>query len=371
MQNNDEVLTKEWLDECRTESTREAYAHYIKIFQAWYGKPLAQFLKLPPKDMRHVALRFQNEQASGGMTKRNKPMKTNTIISMMTALGSFCSQNGKTLPLRGKRLRIQIDLDSHVFTNGDLASMFDVGTVQEKAILATMTSLGWEVGAVISLKRAFIQDLIQKASEDKQKYVYFRSQRQKTGALRLGVLNPLALEWLEKWFNEWQGERIFEYTTKEGINSMMRRLVKDIQIKKTGRIHSHLIRKWVMSGLSRAGFNDFQIKYLMGKAIPVSDATYLQTLQQEIEDRYPKAYEQYLNLKPSKISTELTSRLDQLEQENSKLKERLDSVKAKEAETEKQKEELDAFKARFERMEQFMDEHIRKQQEQTKAIRLG
>jgi hypothetical protein len=301
---NDEKLVSEWLEECRTESTREVYAHHMKVFQAWYGKPLSQFLKLPSKEMRHVALCFQNEQI-------NKGVKTNTVISMMTALGSFCNSNAKILPLRGKRLKIQIDMDSHVFTNGDLAAMFDVGDTQEKAILATFTSLGWEVGAVLGLKRAFIQGLIQKAREDKQEYVYFRSQRQKTGALRLGVLNPLALEWLERWFKEWQGERIFEYRSKEGINSMMVRLVKGGQVRKTGRIHSHLIRKWVMSGLSRAGFNDFQIKYLMGKAIPISDMTYLQTLQQEIEERYPQAFKTLLNIKPSKIVTVVDENLTQ------------------------------------------------------------
>ena len=58
----------------------------------------------------------------------------------------------------------------------------------------------------------------------------------------------------------------------------------------------------------------------MGKAIPVSDMTYLQTLQQEIEERYPKAYENYLSLKPNKISTELASRLEVLEHENAQLK---------------------------------------------------
>jgi hypothetical protein len=36
----------------------------------------------------------------------------------------------------------------------------------------------------------------------------------------------------------------------------------------------------------------------LGKTIPISDMTYLQTLQEEIETRYPEAFEQCLNLKP-------------------------------------------------------------------------
>lgn len=101
-----------------------------------------------------------------------------------------------------------------------------------------------------------------------------------------------------------------------------------------------------MSGLSRSGFNEFQIKYLMGKAIPMTDMTYLQTLREEIEEKYPTAYESYLCLKPS-------------------IPERLikDVTKKASEEIEKLKQERDTFQARLERIEKFMDEHIRKQQE--------
>jgi hypothetical protein len=60
-----------------------------------------------------------------------------------------------------------------------------------------------------------------------------------------------------------------------------------------------------MSGLSRSGFNEFQIKYLVGKPIPMQDMTYLQTLQQEIEERYPKAYEHFLNINLANVKVEV------------------------------------------------------------------
>lgn len=52
-----------------------------------------------------------------------------------------------------------------------------------------------------------------------------------------------------------------------------------------------------MSGLSLAGLNEFQIKFLVGKAILATDMTYLYGLQQQIEERYPEAFENYLYLK--------------------------------------------------------------------------
>jgi site-specific recombinase XerD len=322
---NDEKLIMEWLEECRTQSTKNLYAQNIKLFQEWYRKPLSTFLKLKPKAMRHEALKFQSFLTQR-KTKRQNTMKANSVIAALTALGSFCTFNGKTLMLRGKRLRIQMDLSSHVFTNGDLTKMFDVANVEEKAILATFCSLGWEVSSLLELQRSHLENLIKKAKEEKQDFIYFQSQRPKTGAIRLGVLNPLAIEWLSKWFETWKGEQLCSYTTKEGVNKMLKRLAREAHITKTGRVHTHLIRKWVMSGLSRAGFNEFQIKYVLGKAIPVTDMTYLQTLKQEIEAKYPKAYE-YIDIKPARIVTvvdeSLTRKLRDKDQEIKDLRERV------------------------------------------------
>jgi integrase len=340
----DEQLIAEWLEECRTQSTKQLYANNIRLFQEWYGKPLETFLALDAKAMRHEALKFQSFLAER-TTKRNGLMTANSIISALTALGSFCTFNDKTLNLRGKRLRTRIDLSSHVFTNGELSRLFDIGSVEEKAILATFCSLGWEVSSLLELKRAFVESKINQAKEEKRDFIYFQSQRPKTGALRLGVLNPLAIEWLSKWLAQSTSERLFRFTTKEGVNAMIKRLAREAHIAKTGRIHTHLIRKWVMSGLSRAGFNEFQIKYLLGKTIPLSDMTYLQTLQQEIETKYPKAYE-YVNIKPSIIVTVVDE--TKIQEMNRQHTQEIEDIKAKMAQKET---ELAEFKVRTEQVE--------------------
>ena len=333
----DQQLIGEWLEECRTQSTKRLYGQNIKLFQEWYREPLETFLSLDPKAMRHEALKFQSFLAER-LTKRKALMTANSIISALTALGSFCTFNDKTLNLRGKRLRTRIDLSSHVFTNGELSRLFDIASVEEKAILATFCSLGWEVSSLLQLKRPFIESLIKQAKEEGKEFIFFQSQRPKTGALRLGVLNPLAIEWLSKWLEQSSGERLFSFKSKEGVNLMVKRLVREAHMTKTGRIHTHLIRKWVMSGLSRAGFNEFQIKYILGKAIPLTDMTYLQTLQQEIETKYPKAYE-YVNIKPARIVTVIDESLTQeLRNKDREIKELKEHAVAAE---EKQKSEMD------------------------------
>ncbi|MGA2309931.1 MAG: hypothetical protein ABSG57_10345 [Candidatus Bathyarchaeia archaeon] len=180
--------------------------------------------------------------------------------------------------------------------------MFSVANIEQKAILATFCSLGWEVQAILQLKRTYIENLIYRAREERQQYIYFIHQRGKTGALRLGVLNPLAIEWIEEFLKASpKTDSLFTYTTKEGVNGMSKHLARDAHVTVTGRVHTHLLRKWVMSGLSRAGFNEFQIKFVVGKAIPPSDMTYLQTLQQEVEARYPKAFEECLDISGKKV----------------------------------------------------------------------
>jgi hypothetical protein len=304
-----------------------------------------EFLSLDQREMRHLALRFQNEHEN---------QNHNTIYGILTSLNSFLRYLDMPIDFKGKRVKPMPDLDSHTFSNGDLSKMFDVGSTKEKALLALGCSLGWEISAVLELTRDFLQGLVDRAKSENQNFIFFISRRRKTGAARLGVLNPNALEWVGKWLTESQNMQkrkrkenrkqadqplspVFDITD-EGVNKMLRRLAKDAQIVATGRVHFHRIRGWVMSGLSRAGFNEFQIKYLMGKAIPLADMTYLQTLQQEIETRYPDAYEQCLNLKP-RIQEKLIK----------------DLTKATTEELEKMKEERDHFKARLDWLEQAMD----------------
>jgi len=347
-----------WLSECRAYKTRRTYESNIKKFFAWYGQSVDEFLKLDQRDMRHSALRFQNE---------NEGLSRNTVYGVLTALNSFLHYMDMPIDFKGKRVKPIPDLSSHTFSNGDLAKMFDVGCTKEKALLSLGCSLGWEISAVLELGKEFLQSLVNRARSENQHFVYFISRRKKTGAARLGVLNPLALEWLGKWLDESRDMQLRKRAenrkiedqfvsdvfdmTDEGVNKMLRRLAKDAQLVVTGRVHFHRLRGWVMSGLSRAGFNEFQIKYLMGKAIPLGDMTYLQTLQQEIEGRYPDAYEQTLNLKP-------------------RIQERLikDLTKQAAQEIEQLKEERDEFKARLERIEKFMDKHIAEQEKKLKEI---
>ena len=209
--------------------------------------------------------------------------------------------------------------------------IFALGNTKEKAFLALMTSTGWEIGAVLELKRKTVQEYINRAKEQKTPFYFFMSQRKKTGALRLGCLNPLALKWVERWLIESEdlklrSRRPHRNRAKDksdllnlgasGCNALLKRLTSESQIKKTGRIHSHSLRKWVMGNLIAGGFNEFEVKFFVGKNIPSSDFTYLKSLEIGIAEKYPKVYQARFNLETSTQSIlSLTKSLEEKDQE--------------------------------------------------------
>jgi hypothetical protein len=232
------------------------------------------------------------------------------------AVRSFCSQINKNVKFRrGQIGKVEADNESHVFSNGDLKLLFDVGNTEEKAILATATSLGWEISSFLDLDREHINRVLEHAKQNNEQFIFFEDTRSKTGEARLAVLNPLAIEWLTKYLavRKDKDSKLFNFTPN-GIQKLLNRLAEQSGLKTTGSLRFHNIRKWLMSRLSRAGFNEFQIKYVLGKSIGISDRTYLQTLKTEIEEKYPKLYNDYLNISPM-VNTETVKKYQELKEQ--------------------------------------------------------
>jgi len=329
-------LVVEWLAEIRRETTRETYIYRFRNFLSYHNITPKQLLNRSPKDARTLCLRYQNE---------NTHEAENTRLGVLSTVSSFLAHHEKPIYWkRNQKLRPRGDTTSHIFTNGNLSKMFEVADVRDKAMLALATSLGWELDGFIDLKRKTLSDLLERAKANNEQFIYFRDVRQKTGVPRLGIINPLAREWLEKWLNASKDapkqirnlnsrritakERVSNVfdLTGNGVRYALQILPKKANLKLTGRIRFHNLRKWTMSGLSRGGMNEFEVKYCVGKSIPMSDFVYLTNIEDAIKEKYPEAYENYLNLNPSvspKAMTTLTKEIGQIKEENLILKQRL------------------------------------------------
>ena len=323
----DQELIDKWINSYARWQSRNAYFFGLANFKRWYKKPLSEWLRLPSWNEKKpcwekIALDFQNSAVNNPLPDAQKPLSVNTVLTAMRALASFTYYyKRKTFKLRrGQRLQNEMDTDSHIFKNGDIAHMFDFGDPQQKAIVSTFSSLGWEFSGVLGLDRVRIEKLIAQAEQSGEQFVYINEQRGKTGAPRFACLTPLAIEYLKKYWQRWTGPTMFKIRTKGGLNEMLHQLAEKSGIITTGSVHSHLFRKWVMGQLSRAGWNDYQISYYVGKKIPGDKQTYLLRLEQDIRELMPETYEKYLTLRPVQVDEDVKKRIATLEKENQELK---------------------------------------------------
>jgi hypothetical protein len=310
---NSDASIESWLSEFNKKSTRHQYASRLVRFLQATNVSIADIRKMDSKEIKKLFLTFQAEQTKKGF-------KNNGILSIITAIRSYLLTIDKVVTFRkGQLLNLEADNNSHAFTNGDLKLLFEVGNTFEKALIATAVSEGWEISAFLEQDRDVITKRLAHATQNSEKFIFFTNTRQKTGVARFCVLNPLAIEWLTKYLASRKDDdaRLFPIT-QDGVQKLLYRLSEQSGLKTTGSLRFHNIRKWLMSRLSRCGFNEFQIKYLMGKSINISDSTYLQTLQSEIEDKYPIVYNDYLNIDfkgASGVSKEQEKRLGELEKQ--------------------------------------------------------
>lgn len=296
----DDPNVKAWLDEFPKKSTKKQYRSRIVKFFETVNKLPKDLNDMDTKAIRKLVLDFQNIMVERGAAN-------NGILSIITAFRSYIKSIDKDAgKLKDRLVNAEADNSSHIFTNGDLRLLFEVGNTFEKALIATAVSEGWEISAFLKQDKEVVEKRLAHGAQNNEKYIFFCNTRGKTGESRFCVLNPLAIEWLTKYLavRKDDDERLFPITA-DGVQKMLYRLAEQSGLKTTGNLRFHNIRKWLMSRLSRCGFNEFQIKYIMGKSIGVSDSTYLQTLQTEIEEKYPVVYNDYLNIVPTAASKEI------------------------------------------------------------------
>ena len=284
-------IIEEWLSEYKNEKTKRTTSQRFTKFLEWSKKTPEQLKELDPKEAKHQILQFQK-----AMVEQN--IKNNTILSYISASKLFFEYCGIPLSFRrGQLVNPQKAMGYHAFSNGDLGKMFEVANPQYKALIAMASSCGFSINDILRQSKEKIKAEIVRARAEGRNFIFIEEIRQKTNSEALLVLNPLAITWLEKWIDQNPKPTLFN-VRDAAIGLMLNQLAKRSGITLTGKIRFHNIRKWVMSSLSKSGFNEFQIKHIIGKKIPLSDATYLLTLKEEIEEKYPEIYAKYLNILP-------------------------------------------------------------------------
>lgn len=274
---------------------------------------------------------YYNERVRSGKA-------TNTARAEVSTVRAFCRDNCTTLLVpRRKIAKAKSAKGEHEFSLIELQKIFHVSGILEKAVVSTALSLGFHVEDFSELKRADIEPLVNKAIEQKIDFIGFSYERGKTGVSARSHLTPEARDSLKAWFeyidqkrdsegkpkSEWvwtngNGSHIIDKT----FNIMVKDLCKKANIITTGKVRFALFRKFLMGALSDANFNSFLIKRAIGKEVPTSDATYLQHLDRQLDEKFTEVYP-YIRLNGTIQSR---THLEDLEQKVMQLEIKLESL---------------------------------------------
>lgn len=308
MEKKNDIKT-EWLSEYQ-KTKRSVMNQRLSKFLEWSKKSPEQLSKLDNKEAKHLLIQFNNAMKESGV-------KNNTTLAYVSASKTFLEYCGIPIRFRRGQLVNAQEGIAHSFSNGDLGSMFNIANPQYKALIATLCSCGHSINDVLAMDKEKIKVLIERAKANNEDFLFIETRRGKTNAKSLMCLNPLAVEWLEKWITQNRKPSLWN-VKEDGVLLMLKKLAKRSGIKFTESIKTHRIRAWLMSSLSKAGFNEFEMKYCVGKKIPLSDSTYL-GLKEAVIEKYIEAYPKYLNILGYQVAmetTEITELKQQLEESN-------------------------------------------------------
>jgi hypothetical protein len=291
-----------WLSEYTNPTTRYQNRKFFDVYLQWTGKTPKELIdSFDQIKTKSQILQFQNYLLNDYVTPRTKKMMPNSARSHLTSVRAFyASQKEPIRGLKNKIIDVEAAKNEHTFSIEDLRSMFAVANLRDKALIATSTSLGWEISAIQALEKDFIEKLVQRAKSQNIEFISFDWQRKKTGAAQFGILNSMALFSLEQYLAKLNKEnptqtKLFDLSVV-GLNNILKKLADDANLVLIGKIHFHLLRKFLMNALSDAGLNSFEIKLILGKKIGISDQTYLQTLKKSSFEKYRKCYPSHLSL---------------------------------------------------------------------------
>lgn len=332
------TTTHEWVSQAYPSAiSRDTWKYKDRMnnFLEFMGLTDSEFVEgyKRAKDRHEWARRMGFKAVAFYNHRIKKGYATNTARAEVSTVRAFCRDNCTTLIVpRRKIAKARRAKGEHEFTREELAKMFYVADVRDKAILSTAISLGYSIQDFSQLPRNLIESLVKKAIEEKMDFIGFDYERKKTHVEARSHLTPEARESLKAWFEytdrkrESQGKPKSEWVwcngnnghlSDQALNDVIKSLIAKANITTTGKIRFHLLRKFLTNALHDAGFSSWEVKRIIAKEIPTSDATYLQGLSRKVSEKFPQVYNYirltgYVNKNSLRVE-ELEQKMQQME----------------------------------------------------------
>lgn len=230
---------------------------------------------------------------------RQNDYKVNSARGTVGNVRAFFRDQCRPVKIEKRKIpKQQAATGEHEFSQTDLRKMFYYADVRGKAMLSTAVALGWAADDFLNLKRGNVEAFVNKALAEKQQFIGFTEVRGKSGAQTRAHLTPEAIESLRAYLDTtpkeavylWANGALTDHLTDDTLNNILRDLVKEASIQTIGTVHFHEIRKFMISALSNAGLNEWHVKFMVGKDVPMDMATYLINMKETLMEEYQRAY---------------------------------------------------------------------------------
>jgi len=294
-----------------TKGTRNDNGRKLKSYCEWVGKSPDELLNEYKKaretvDTLHDWQREVRRKILEFYNVLKTQYKINYARQVPNGILAFYSAHAETIKdVTTEFDSAQVPEDEYVFTQDDLRKMFYYADTEEKALLSTAISLGYGSADFLKLEAEKIKNLIREAKDKNLDFIRFVGKtRAKTSIQPRSHLTPETIDSLSEYIELlekrngktpkylWSNSDTEKHITNQGLNKKFKRIMEKANINTYGKsAHFHLLRKFLYSRLQAK--NKDVAKVIVGKAVNISDVTYITDLDAECERVFRETYKEF------------------------------------------------------------------------------
>jgi integrase len=346
-------VEKEFYDSIPNLSTKKEYRNGLTRFAAWFGKSADEILELRKADLKledsFQRKRFERELEKFHAYLKEQGAATNSARTLCLGLRQFFNYCEVGIKLkRGSAVGKSVLTEkSYPLTIEDLRKMYAVANLRERVILSLAKDLGIRIGDFVKIKVSDLPNL------DSEAPIGWDIMTGKEEVLAKSHLSGETVELLKTYLPTIAGkEFLFPTNGKHGIDEDtlgqgLKALAKKagIVIPTSKQLTFHTFRKLFISTGKNVGVSDDVVKALCGKSVESDIRTYMTGIQ------WKEAFSKIADvLKIQQMPNKNHARLEDLEERNKKLEEKVIDQDMRIEALLKRLEELDPnIRAKYER----------------------
>lgn len=217
--------------------------------------------------------------------KTGKPLSESSALSVCTAIRGFFAHHRYRLEIKKEALpsseKVEGTQQDHAYDIYQLRSMFNMGDLRERTILACGVNLWLRAGDFTALNRDLIELAIKREQELAQNEtrepdtIEFEFTTEKEREPVSCHLSKETIALLEDYMKTYpKTEKLFPIG-EDALNDLLRKLTEKSKITVNGRIRWHCLRKFGIT-LMHGKITEPVMKYMVGKHISKDLRTYIQ-----------------------------------------------------------------------------------------------